>query len=67
MLIDRWELMAGRLIEWLTARPMRLRLLIFNMLGRLLFHARRLTRWLSVAPQWIAGYQEGLRLLPSWT
>lgn len=50
--------------ELLTARPKRLRFLIFNTPGRLVRHARqRLLRLATVAPG-ITVYREGLRLLP---
>jgi hypothetical protein len=109
VLSNRWELTAGRLIEWhrekagtvemvhdviknelaggvlpcgrfganaawlrlaviahnvLTARPKRLRFLIFNTPGRLVHHARRLLLRLAALTEWIAAYREGLRLLP---
>jgi hypothetical protein len=48
----------------LTARPKRLRFLIFNTPGRLVHHARRLLLRLATAAEWIAAYREGLRLLP---
>ena len=50
--------------ELLTARPKRLRFLIFNTPGRLVHHARRLLLRLAALAQWIAAYREGLRLLP---
>jgi Transposase DDE domain group 1 len=49
--------------ELLTARPKRLRFLLFNTPGRLVHHARRLTLRLSALAQWTAVYAEGLRLL----
>ena len=48
----------------LTARPKRLRFLIFNTPGRLVHHARRLLLRLAALAEWIAAYREGLRLLP---
>jgi hypothetical protein len=53
--------------ELVTARPKRLRFLIFNTPGRLVHHARRLLLRLASAAQWIAVYLEGLRLLPVTT
>ena len=50
--------------ELLTARPKRLRFLIFNTPGRLVHHARRLLLRLAAVAEWIAVYREGLRLLP---
>lgn len=50
--------------ELLTARPKRLRFLIFNTPGRLVHHARRLLLRLAALAEWIAAYREGLRLLP---
>jgi hypothetical protein len=48
----------------LTARPKRLRFLIFNTPGRLVHHARRLLLRLAAWAEWIAAYRRGLRLLP---
>ncbi len=50
--------------ELLTARPKRLRFLIFNTPGRLAHHARRLLLRLATVADWIAAFREGLRLLP---
>jgi hypothetical protein len=50
--------------ELLTARPKRLRFLIFNTPGRLVHHARRLLLRLAALAEGIAAYREGLRLLP---
>ena len=50
--------------ELLTARPKRLRFLLFNMPGRLLHHARRLILRVAAVGKWTAAYGEGLRLLP---
>ena len=50
--------------ELLTARPKRLRFLIFNTPGRLVHHARRWRLRLAAVAEWIAVYREGLRLLP---
>jgi len=50
--------------ELLTARPKRLRFLLFNMPGRLVHHARRLILRLAARGKWTAAYGEGLRLLP---
>jgi hypothetical protein len=50
--------------ELLTARPKRLRFLIFNTPGRLVHHARRLLLRLAALAEWIAAYRKGLRLLP---
>ena len=49
--------------ELLTARPKRLRFLIFNTPGRLVRHARRLLLRLAAVAEGIAAYREGLRLL----
>jgi hypothetical protein len=49
--------------ELLTARPKRLRFLLFNTPGRLVHHARKLLLRLAAAAQWIVVYLEGLRLL----
>jgi hypothetical protein len=50
--------------ELLTARPKRLRFLIFNTPGWLVHHARNLLLRLATAAPWTAAYREGLRLLP---
>jgi hypothetical protein len=50
--------------ELLTARPKRLRFLLFNMPGRLVHHARRLILRVAALGKWTAAYGEGLRLLP---
>jgi hypothetical protein len=50
--------------ELLTARPKRLRFLIFNTPGRLVHHARRLLLRLAALAEGITAYREGLRLLP---
>jgi hypothetical protein len=50
--------------ELVTARPKRLRFLIFNVPGRLVHHARRLILRLAATAEWIATYREGLQLLP---
>src|SRR5208283_4689339 len=49
--------------ELLTARPKRLRFLIFNTPGRLGHHARSLLLRLAARTEWITAYREGLRLL----
>jgi hypothetical protein len=50
--------------ELLTARPKRLRFLLFNMPGRLVHHARRLILRVAAMGKWTAAYREALRLLP---
>jgi hypothetical protein len=50
--------------ELLTARPKRLRFLLFNMPGRLVHHARRLILRVAALAKCTAAYGEGLRLLP---
>ena len=50
--------------ELVTARPKRLRFLIFNTPGRLVHHARQLILRLAALAKWIAAYREGLQLLP---
>jgi len=50
--------------ELLTARPKRLRFLLFNMPGRLVHHARRLILRVAALGKWTATYGEALRLLP---
>ena len=50
--------------ELLTARPKRLRFLLFNMPGRLVHHARRLTLRVAALGNWVAAYRECLSLLP---
>jgi hypothetical protein len=50
--------------ELLTARPKRLRFLIFNTPGRLVHHARRLLLRLAALAGSLTAYAEGLRLLP---
>ena len=49
--------------ELLTARPKRLRFLLFNMPGRLAHHARRMLLRLAAVAEWIEMYREGLRQL----
>jgi hypothetical protein len=50
--------------ELVTARPKRLRFLIFNTPGRLVHHARQLILRLAAVGKWNAAYREGLQLLP---
>ena len=50
--------------ELLTARPKRLRFLLFNLPGRLVHHARSLILRVAAVGKWTAAYGEGLRLLP---
>jgi hypothetical protein len=50
--------------ELLTARPKRLRFLLFNTPGRLVRHARSLLLRFATAAPWTAAYRQGLRLLP---
>jgi hypothetical protein len=50
--------------ELLTARPKRLRFLIFNTPGRLVQHARRLVLRLATTVARIAEWLEALKLLP---
>ena len=47
--------------EWLTARPKRLRFLLFNMPGRLAHHARGLLLRLAAVAEWIEMYRQGLQ------
>ncbi|MGO8793931.1 MAG: transposase [Candidatus Sulfotelmatobacter sp.] len=53
--------------ELLTARPKRLRFLLFHMSGRLVHHARRLILRVAALGEWTAAYGEGLRSLPRTT
>ncbi len=50
--------------EMLTARPKRLRFLIFNTPGRLVHHARRILLRLATTAARIAAWLEAMRLLP---
>ncbi len=50
--------------EMLTARPKRLRLLLWNTPGRLVHHARQLLLRLASSAERIAVYLEAVRLLP---
>ena len=50
--------------ELLTARPKRLRFLLFNTPGRLAHHARRLLLRLATGVEGIATYRAALQLLP---
>jgi len=50
--------------ELLTARPQRLRFLLFHTPGRLAHHARQLRLRLAATAEWIAAYLASLRLLP---
>jgi hypothetical protein len=49
--------------EMLTARPKRLRFLLFNMPGRLAHHARRMLLRLAAVAEWIEMYRQALRQL----
>ena len=53
--------------ELATARPKRLRFLIFNVPGKLVHHARQLILRLAATRDWIATYREALNLLPMKT
>jgi hypothetical protein len=50
--------------ELLTARPKRLRFLIFNTAGRLVHHARSILLRLATAPARLAEWLEAMKLLP---
>ena len=50
--------------DLLSARPKRLRFLIFHTAGRLVHHARQLRLRLAMAIEGIAGYLDAVRLLP---
>lgn len=50
--------------ELLTARPKRLRFLIFHTPGRVIHHARRMLLRLAATPERMAEWIEALRLLP---
>jgi hypothetical protein len=50
--------------EMLTARPKRLRFLVFNVPGRLVHHARKLVLRLATSVQRIVGWMEAASLLP---
>ena len=50
--------------DLLTARPKRLRFLIFNTPGRLVHHARRLVLRLATTASRLAEWVEALRMLP---
>ncbi len=50
--------------EWLTARPKRLRFLVFNTPGRLVQHARRVVLRVAATVDRIAEWLEAARLLP---
>lgn len=50
--------------ELATARPKRLRFLIFHVPGRLVHHARKLMLRLAATAEWIATYREALQLIP---
>jgi hypothetical protein len=73
----RWAVIAHNVLEalkrlalpaeLLTARPKRLRFLLFHMPGRLVHHARRLILRVAALGQGTAAYGEGLRLLPVLT
>ena len=49
--------------DMLTARPKRLRFLLFNRPGRLAHHARRMLLRLAAVAEWIEMYRQGLRQL----
>ena len=50
--------------ELLTARPKRLRFLIFNTAGRLVHHARRMVLRLAAKVSRLAEWLEAMRVLP---
>jgi hypothetical protein len=50
--------------EFLTARPKRLRFLIFNTAGRVVRHARRMVLRLAATAERLAEWLEAMRLLP---
>ena len=50
--------------ELLSARPKRLRFLIFNTPGRLVHHARKMVLKLATTARRLAEWLEGMRLLP---
>lgn len=54
----------GLPVEYLTARPKRLRFLILNTPGRLVHHARKIVLRLAASGQRIAEWLEAVRLLP---
>lgn len=51
-------------VEMLTARPKRLRFLVFNTAGRLVHHARRMVLRLAATAARLADWLEAMRLLP---
>jgi hypothetical protein len=53
--------------ELLTARPKRLRFLLFNTPGRLVHHARQRLLRLATLAEWMVVFREGLRRLPVTT
>ena len=53
--------------ELLTARPKRLRFLLFHMPGRLVHHARSMLLRLAAVQEWIEIYQQGLEQLAAVT
>jgi hypothetical protein len=53
--------------ELLTARPKRLRFLLFHLPGRLVNHARSLLLRLAAVSEWIGIYRKGLGQLPVMT
>jgi hypothetical protein len=53
--------------EWLTARPKRLRFLVFTVPGRLITHARQLWLRLATTPERLAQWLEAIQLLPAPT
>jgi hypothetical protein len=50
--------------ELLTARPKRLRFLIFHTPGRLVHHARKLVLRVAATMEWIAVWRNALQMLP---
>jgi hypothetical protein len=50
--------------EMLTARPKRLRFLVFNVPGRLVHHARKLVLRLATSAERIVDWLEAAKLLP---
>ena len=53
--------------EWLTARPNRLRFLVFTVPGRLITHARQLWLRLATTPDRLEQWIEAVSLLPAPT
>ena len=59
-----FSLVTGDVVAWLTARPKRMRFLIFHTAGRVFRHARRMVLRVATTAARLADWLEAVRLLP---